>query len=143
MAIKRRINDSVKSKDSAAHAPKPTKLCKTTSSSLNAKLPDANWNAMKAKIQVSRKALKKCDLNPQSAKTATKLLQKELKKESMIAKWIKKSDILAMDCEMVGVGTDGRQDALARCSIIDFDGNVLFDRTVSPVEKVTGESHPH
>ncbi|CCI48773.1 unnamed protein product [Albugo candida] len=137
MAIKRRINDSVKSKDSAAHAPKPTKLCKTTSSSLNAKLPDANWNAMKAKIQVSRKALKKCDLNPQSAKTATKLLQKELKKESMIAKWIKKSDILAMDCEMVGVGTDGRQDALARCSIIDFDGNVLFDRTVSPVEKVT------
>nr|CCA26446.1 RNA exonuclease 4 putative [Albugo laibachii Nc14] len=140
MAIKRSMNDSIDKqshKEATAHVIKKTKVCKTSSTSLIPKLPDANWNAMKAKIKVSNSALKKNDLNPKSAKTAKKILQKERKKESIIAKWIKASDIVAMDCEMVGVGIDGRQDALARCSIIDFDGNVLFDRTITPVEKVT------
>ena len=29
---------------------------------------------------------------------------------------------LALDCEMVGVGPEGREDALARVSLVNFDG---------------------
>jgi len=43
---------------------------------------------------------------------------------------------VAMDCEMVGVGPAGAMSALARCSIVDFAGNVLYDKHVRPVEKV-------
>ena len=39
----------------------------------------------------------------------------------------KKSKYVALDCEMVGVGLDGKRSMLARCSIVDFDGEVLLD----------------
>lgn len=45
--------------------------------------------------------------------------------------------VVAMDCEMVGVGPDGIDSALARVSIVDRLGNVLFDKFVQPVEPVT------
>jgi RNA exonuclease 4 len=32
-----------------------------------------------------------------------------------------------MDCEMVGVGAAGRQDILARCSIVNRDGDTVLD----------------
>ena len=36
--------------------------------------------------------------------------------------------VVAMDCEMVGVGPDGERSALARVSIIDYHGTVLYDK---------------
>ena len=45
--------------------------------------------------------------------------------------------LLAMDCEMVGIGADGSQHALARCSIVNSMGAVLYDRYVQPIEAVT------
>merc|ERR1712126_513872 len=45
--------------------------------------------------------------------------------------------ILGMDCEMVGVGTDGVDSILARVSIVNHFGNVLYDKFVAPREKVT------
>eukprot|EP00794_Sanderia_malayensis_P004926 gene4926-5573_t len=45
-------------------------------------------------------------------------------------------NIVAIDCEMVGVGK-GRKSALARCSIVDYDGNVIFDKYVKPNGKIT------
>ena len=42
-----------------------------------------------------------------------------------------------MDYEMVGVGLSGKTSVLARCSIVDYEGNVLYDKHVRPVEKVT------
>ena len=45
--------------------------------------------------------------------------------------------LLAMDCEMVGVGADGIQHSLARCSIVNSLGVVLYDRYVQSVEAVT------
>jgi RNA exonuclease 4 len=41
-----------------------------------------------------------------------------------------------MDCEMVGVGSRTIRNALARVSIVDYDGNILLDQFVKPVEKV-------
>lgn len=38
--------------------------------------------------------------------------------------------IVAVDCEMVGVGHKGTEDALARCSIVNYYGHVLLDTFV-------------
>lgn len=48
-----------------------------------------------------------------------------------------KSRYLAVDCEMVGIGTDGKKSALARVSIVDWDGNVVLDTFVQVPTRVT------
>lgn len=45
--------------------------------------------------------------------------------------------VVALDCEMVGVGPGGQRSALARVCIVNSAGNVLVDRFVRPKEKVT------
>ncbi|CAN0424916.1 unnamed protein product, partial [Hapterophycus canaliculatus] len=32
---------------------------------------------------------------------------------------------VALDCEMVGVGPGGCRSALARCCLVDWDGNIM------------------
>lgn len=44
---------------------------------------------------------------------------------------------LALDCEMVGVGPEGKRSALARVSMVDYKGEVVFDTFVKVYEKVT------
>ena len=43
--------------------------------------------------------------------------------------------MVAIDCEMVIV--DGYIHELARCSIVNYDGHVLFDKMIKPKKKVT------
>lgn len=43
-----------------------------------------------------------------------------------------KGKYVGLDCEMVGIGPDGKQSALARACVVDFNGNVLYDRFVRP-----------
>eukprot|EP00455_Lapot_gusevi_P053486 TRINITY_DN8345_c0_g1_i1.p1 TRINITY_DN8345_c0_g1~~TRINITY_DN8345_c0_g1_i1.p1 ORF type:complete len:251 (-),score=34.60 TRINITY_DN8345_c0_g1_i1:36-788(-) len=45
--------------------------------------------------------------------------------------------VLAIDCEMVGVGEEGKKNALARCSLVNFYGKTIYDKFVKPLEKVT------
>lgn len=47
------------------------------------------------------------------------------------------ANIVAMDCEMVGTGPGGRCNELARCSIINYHGSVIYDKYILPVQKVT------
>ncbi|CAJ1338943.1 unnamed protein product [Effrenium voratum] len=59
-------------------------------------------------------------------------------KESLPTKAIGISDkVVALDCEMVGVGSNGKRSALARVSIVDSEGKTLLDRFVKPLEYVT------
>ncbi|KAG8679136.1 3'-5' exonuclease, partial [Ceratobasidium sp. 395] len=44
---------------------------------------------------------------------------------------------LALDCEMVGVGEDGKESSLARASIVDYHGRVVLDEFVQQRERVT------
>ena len=44
---------------------------------------------------------------------------------------------VALDCEMVGIGTDGKKSALARVSIVDWSLNVLLDTFVQVPMRVT------
>ncbi|KAL7536160.1 hypothetical protein ACHAXR_008110, partial [Thalassiosira sp. AJA248-18] len=47
------------------------------------------------------------------------------------------SRYIAIDCEMVGIGPDGKKSALARASAVDWDGNILLDTFVRVPERVT------
>ena len=44
---------------------------------------------------------------------------------------------LALDCEMVGIGVDGLRSTLARVSIVNWDGDIVYDQLIRPSEKVT------
>ncbi|XP_056432786.1 RNA exonuclease 4 [Gadus chalcogrammus] len=44
---------------------------------------------------------------------------------------------VAIDCEMVGVGPDGEHSILARVSIVNHFGKMIYDRYVKPTEEVT------
>ncbi len=44
---------------------------------------------------------------------------------------------VAMDCEMVGVGPDGEESILARCSMVNQFGKCIYDKFVRPTERVT------
>ena len=48
-----------------------------------------------------------------------------------------KAKYLALDCEMVGIGSDGKKSALARVSLVDWDGNVAIDTFVKVPIRVT------
>lgn len=44
---------------------------------------------------------------------------------------------VAMDCEMVGTGATGKASIVARCSIVNMHGHVLYDSFVKAQERVT------
>ncbi|XP_072535633.1 interferon-stimulated 20 kDa exonuclease-like 2 [Salminus brasiliensis] len=44
---------------------------------------------------------------------------------------------VAIDCEMVGTGAKGHCSELARCSIVTYDGDVIYDKFIKPVNPVT------
>lgn len=46
-------------------------------------------------------------------------------------------DVIAMDCEMVGVGPGGVQSVVARVSLVDWYGRTVLDTHVKVLEKVT------
>lgn len=62
--------------------------------------------------------------------------QRRLEKEQAIP-LEEKEKYVAIDCEMVGIGTDGKQSALARVSITKWDGTVVLDTFVQVPTKVT------
>lgn len=45
--------------------------------------------------------------------------------------------VVALDCEMVGTGPRGCCSELARCSILDYHGKILYDKYVQPRQPVT------
>lgn len=44
---------------------------------------------------------------------------------------------IAMDCEMVGVGFQGKDHMLARISIVNQQGDIIMDKYVKPSESVS------
>jgi DNA polymerase III epsilon subunit-like protein len=60
---------------------------------------------------------------------------KKLAGDHMNAKM--KSNYVGLDCEMVGIGLSGKQSALARCCLVDFEGVVIYDKYVRPKGFVT------
>lgn len=47
------------------------------------------------------------------------------------------TSVVSLDCEMVGTGPGGRVSEVARCSVVDYHGQVLFDKYIRPLGRVT------
>ncbi|KAJ0008553.1 hypothetical protein NQD34_015968, partial [Periophthalmus magnuspinnatus] len=47
------------------------------------------------------------------------------------------SKCLAIDCKMVGAGYKGHISLLARCSIVSYDGDVVYDKFICPMLPIT------
>jgi RNA exonuclease 4 len=62
--------------------------------------------------------------------------QKQIEYENSIPEEIK-SKYIALDCEMVGIGSKGQTSALARVSIVNWHGSVLLDTFVQVPDRVT------
>ncbi|KAF6273198.1 interferon stimulated exonuclease protein 20 [Rhinolophus ferrumequinum] len=45
-------------------------------------------------------------------------------------------EVVSMDCEMVGVGPH-QESGLARCSLVDINGDVLYDKFIRPEGQIT------
>lgn len=48
------------------------------------------------------------------------------------ASWKMPTKMVAIDCEMVGTGPKGHVSSLARCSIVSYSGDVLYDEYILP-----------
>ncbi|CAI6371261.1 unnamed protein product [Macrosiphum euphorbiae] len=51
-------------------------------------------------------------------------------------------EVVAIDCEMVGINPDGRQNMLARVSIVNSKGKTIYDKFVKPTATVTDYRTP-
>nr|XP_003228457.1 PREDICTED: interferon-stimulated 20 kDa exonuclease-like 2 [Anolis carolinensis]XP_008120260.1 PREDICTED: interferon-stimulated 20 kDa exonuclease-like 2 [Anolis carolinensis] len=49
----------------------------------------------------------------------------------------KPSKMVAIDCEMVGTGPGGRNSDLARCSVVSYHGDVIYDKYICPPTPIT------
>jgi RNA exonuclease 4 len=101
-----------------APAPKGTSVA-------NKAVATSNWESLKAAMQ---------------AKSSKKTKKKTKKPETLqpgIRTTVHLTKLLALDCEMVGVGKRGDRSILARVSVVNSDGAIVYDTFVAPTEKVT------
>ncbi|XP_018618918.2 apoptosis-enhancing nuclease [Scleropages formosus] len=49
---------------------------------------------------------------------------------------INPAKLIAMDCEMVGTGLGGRCSEVARCSLVNYYGEVVYDKYIKPQQPV-------
>ncbi|CAN8075613.1 unnamed protein product [Agarophyton chilense] len=103
---------------------------------------DSNWKQLQKTLPKTalRNTKRKRTLNetdessadtPQDASHVSSFMNRPVFKTDQV------TDIVAMDCEMVGVGPDGKQNALARVSVVNYSGDVLYDSFVKVKERVT------
>lgn len=50
--------------------------------------------------------------------------------------FLTKSSAIALDCEMVGIGPNGKDHMLARVSIVSERGEIIMDKYVKPTKEV-------
>lgn len=107
---------------------------------------DSNWKALqktlstpntisKKRPRVARKTQSTCDRNDIKSEKDGRHASLFMKREAVRSETITR--VVALDCEMVGVGPDGKNNALARVSVVNYNGDVLYDTFVKPGEKVT------
>jgi len=75
-----------------------------------------------------------------SQEAAQKKLNDKLSKQTQLNNALPPShtnQYIAIDCEMVGIGIDGKKSALARVSIVNWSNDILLDTFVRVNERVT------
>jgi RNA exonuclease 4 len=127
----------------AAAAPPPSKKVKPSkpviptvlapapkgTSAGNKAVATSNWESLKAAMQAKSSKKSKSKKRKAGADDATQ--------PATAAASAHLTKLLAIDCEMVGVGKRGDRSILARVSVINSEGAVVYDSFVAPTEKVT------
>ena len=97
--------------------------------------PGSNWARLKASLTATAK--------PKGSKhAATDLKAREAAAAAAPAAAAPVAPLaadacVALDCEMVGVGAGGKESVLARCSVVDGSGAVVYDKHVRVEERVS------
>jgi len=60
-----------------------------------------------------------------------------VQKSMLLSLLCRVTKVIGMDCEMVGVGDDGKESILARVSVVNQYGCCVYDKFVKPTERVT------
>lgn len=92
--------------------PSANKPNKKPTTKTNRNEVSANWNSLATSSRSAKKS--------PSKKTAA----------------LNKNSIIALDCEMVGIGINGRDHMLARVSIVNETGDIILDKYVKPTTLV-------
>lgn len=109
------------------------------------KVAGSNWNKLKPKVTVApqKKTIEKTGEPVSAKKRKSELKELNLLKVSEQRKGKKGSfrrktdEYVGLDCEMVGIGADGKKSALARACLVDYHGKVIYDQFVRPRGFVT------
>lgn len=122
-----RKNDCVR-KECSSVSPCPSDASSSTSgsSTSNSSRPQHPQNEKRNRKDRSMKS-----------KAKRKPMKKKNKVEIEIVPDEEKARFVGLDCEMVGVGLDGKRSALARVSIVNWEGDCLLDTFVRVAEHVT------
>lgn len=123
----------------AVHAVKKQKLSKQatavptilTAPAPQGKAINSNWAALKGIVTSSAPKRQTAKGKPAADRPPV------LKAPQQVGTRAGVTPVVAIDCEMVGVGPDGTRSALARICMVNNDGGVLIDQYVQPQEKVT------
>jgi len=76
-------------------------------------------------------------LKQQKEENAEKEKEKKKQEAEDLLPVAYKARHVALDCEMVGIGSEGKKSALARVTITDWNGSVLYDSHVQVPSRVT------
>jgi RNA exonuclease 4 len=84
--------------------------------------------------------IRQCDSHydrPRSHQIPSKGFSRSRQQQQQQLPEVDTSLYVALDCEMVGVGTDGLRSMLARVTLIDWNGKTILDQYIQPTETVT------
>ncbi|XP_024544056.1 RNA exonuclease 4 isoform X2 [Selaginella moellendorffii] len=115
----------------AAGSRKRSKFASVDRSSGKAVAVSQNWMELRSKLGICAKKRKEISIASEKKETTLQKLPEPSSTDSSVTK------VLAMDCEMVGVGFEGKKSVLARISLVNEHGNIVYDEYVKPMEFVT------
>ena len=78
-----------------------------------------------------------CGYVSESSSESSKQSIAQKKSKAIIVPLEEQAQYLALDCEMVGTGVDGHRSTLARVTIVNWDGDIVYDQLIRPTETVT------
>jgi len=90
----------------------------------------------RSQLEIQRATTKTIE-GDRTVRNTTSVIELFPKKENNDANNAAMGKYLAMDCEMVGVGPDGKESALARVSLVNWHGEAILDQHVMPTEPIT------
>ncbi|XP_055857044.1 RNA exonuclease 4 [Episyrphus balteatus] len=117
--------------------PLPIVVMQQQKPSLSRKNAGTNWSSVLAAINAAEGPITLPEAIEATRKTVSTSGLPSTQNQPKNNRKKQRYEIVAMDCEMVGVGPSGNDDMLARVSIVKKSGEVLMDKFVKPREPVT------